>query len=126
MARKIRKCSAVAWFTWACAPYAMPVQARAQAAETVLHSFDPVPKGAYPGYALLRDGAGNLYGTASGGRRGGGVVYKVNTPGNETVLYAFTGGVDGGGPLSGVIDDSAGNLYGTAGGGTANAGLVFN
>jgi hypothetical protein len=68
MAWKMKKCPAVAWFTCACATIAIaPALARAQATETVLHSFDPVPKGSYPGYAWLRDAAGNLYGTASGG-----------------------------------------------------------
>jgi uncharacterized repeat protein (TIGR03803 family) len=126
MARKMKRCSAVAWFTCACVAIATPVQATAQATETVLHSFDPRPKGANPGYALLRDAAGNLYGTASGGRRGAGVVYKLNARGSETVLHAFTGGADGGDPVAGVIGDSEGNLYGTTGGGgTANAGVVF-
>ena len=57
---------------------------------------------------VIRDPAGNLYGTTSlGGTGGGGVVYELGT-----VLYSFTGGADGGGP-NGVIRDSAGNLYGT-------------
>ena len=78
---------------------------------------------------MIRDSAGNLYGTTDGGGVGGeGVVFKVDPAGDETVLHAFTGGADGGYPgFSGVIMDSAGTLYGTtAGGGNAlGAGVVY-
>jgi uncharacterized repeat protein (TIGR03803 family) len=74
---------------------------------------------------LARDAAGDLYGTASAGGTGSGVVYKLNAAGQETVLHAFTG-ADGSGPYAGVIGDSAGNLYGTtSAGGTAGAGVIF-
>jgi uncharacterized repeat protein (TIGR03803 family) len=68
---------------------------------------------------VIRDAAGDLYGTADGygqlasGDQGEGVVFKLDAAGNYTVLYTFTGGADGGGPEAGVILDSAGNLYGT-------------
>jgi uncharacterized repeat protein (TIGR03803 family) len=76
---------------------------------------------------VIRDSAGNLYGTTPGGGiSGAGVVYKLDTAGQETVLYTFTGGADGGNPDAGVIADSAGNLYGTTyNGGTSGAGVVF-
>jgi uncharacterized repeat protein (TIGR03803 family) len=76
---------------------------------------------------LIRDSAGNLYGTtSSGGTANVGVVYKVDAAGQQKVLYSFTGGADGSGPYAGVILDSAGNLYGTTvHGGTAGAGVVF-
>jgi uncharacterized repeat protein (TIGR03803 family) len=76
---------------------------------------------------VIRDSAGNLYGTtAYGGSANAGVVYKLDTAGQETVLYSFTGGADGGTPWSGVIRDSAGNLYGTTQiGGNDNGGVVF-
>jgi uncharacterized repeat protein (TIGR03803 family) len=112
MTRKVKKCSAVAWFICVCAAIVItPALATAQATETVLHSFETLPKGS-GGSALIRDEAGNLYGTGSGGRWGAGVVYTLDTTGHETVLYAFTGGADGNGPYS-VILDSAGSLYGT-------------
>jgi uncharacterized repeat protein (TIGR03803 family) len=39
---------------------------------------------------VVRDSAGNLYGTApSGGKSGQGVVFKVDTAGHETVLYSL-------------------------------------
>jgi uncharacterized repeat protein (TIGR03803 family) len=97
------------------------------ATETLLHSFVSPPKGANPYAGVIRDSAGNFYGsTNSGGAEGAGVVFKVSAAGHYTVLYTFTGGADGNGPLAGVIRDSAGNLYGTTyNGGTANAGVVF-
>lgn len=95
--------------------------------ETVLYSFTGGADGGTPLSNLLRDPAGNLYGTTiAGGAAGAGVVFKIDTSGNETVLYSFTGGNDGGFPISGVIRDSAGNLYGTTnGGGASGAGVVF-
>ena len=46
--------------------------------ETVLHSFDYANDGGYPTARLIRDGAGNLYGTASaGGPFNGGTVFKL-------------------------------------------------
>jgi uncharacterized repeat protein (TIGR03803 family) len=100
--------------------------------EVVLHNFaapppQAGPKGAYPYAGVIRDSAGNLYGTTVyGGAANAGVVYKVNTAGNQIVLHSFTGGADGANPYAGVIRDSAGNLYGTAvGGGTAGFGVVY-
>jgi len=83
--------------------------------ETVLHSFAGGADGTFPASGnLLRDSAGNLYGTTpSGGGPGFGVVYKVDKTGAETVLYTFTGQADGGHPIAGLVRDPAGNLYGT-------------
>jgi uncharacterized repeat protein (TIGR03803 family) len=81
---------------------------------------------AYAAAGVIRDSAGNLYGTTRDGGTGYGVVFKLDTAGQETVLHSFTGGIDGAYPVGGVIRDSAGNLYGTAAaGGTAGAGVVF-
>jgi uncharacterized repeat protein (TIGR03803 family) len=95
--------------------------------ETVLHSFTGSADGGYPLAGLIRDSAGNLYGTTQSAGIGlAGVVFKVDTAGTETVLYAFTGGADGAYPLGGLVRDSAGNLYGTAsGGGASSQGAVF-
>jgi uncharacterized repeat protein (TIGR03803 family) len=95
--------------------------------ETVLYGFPGAADGSYPSAGLIRDSAGNFYGTTSaGGTSGWGTVYKLDATGHETVLYTFTGGADGGGPNSGVIRDSSGNLYGTAVyGGTADYGVVY-
>jgi uncharacterized repeat protein (TIGR03803 family) len=86
--------------------------------------------GQYP-LGLIRDTAGNLYGTTeSGGANGAGTVFKLDTTGHETVLYNFCSGpvcLDGTGPMAGVIQDAAGNLYGTteSGGTPYNWGTVF-
>jgi uncharacterized repeat protein (TIGR03803 family) len=95
--------------------------------ETVLYSFTPTADGGSPEAGVIRDSAGNLYGTTFyGGALSHGAVYKLDAAGQETVLYSFTGGADGGYPVAGVILDSAGNLYGTTGaGGTANFGVVY-
>ena len=93
--------------------------------ETVLYSFTGLADGGVPEAGVIRDSAGNLYGTASYGGRGCGVVYKLDTAGQETVLYSFTGGADGCSPDGGVIRDSAGNLYGAAAGGVPNGGRVY-
>jgi len=81
--------------------------------ETALHTFTG-PDGANPMAGLVRDVAGNLYGTTfNGGASGVGVVFKVNHDGVETVLHSF-GRRGGDGPLAGLVRDAAGNLYGTA------------
>jgi uncharacterized repeat protein (TIGR03803 family) len=108
-----------------------PAQAQT-ATETVLYTFTAnFPKGTNPTSGVIRDAAGNLYGTAAGGAFDAGIVYKIDATGHLKVLYTFTGGPDGGGPFEGgpsgdLTFDSAGNLYGTtAGGGTAGVGVVF-
>ena len=97
--------------------------------ETVLYSFTGGADGGVPESGVIRDSAGNLYGTTQGGGGPGGygVVYKLDTSGKETVLYGFTGGADAANPVAGVIRDEAGNLYGTteSGGGPANLGAVY-
>lgn len=82
--------------------------------ETPLHTFSRPRYGDYPQAGLIRDAAGNCYGTTFGGGHGGdGVVYKLDPAGNETVLHTFTGPPDGKIPYAGLIEDAAGNLYGT-------------
>ncbi len=98
---------------------------RPSGTETILHSFTGGADGAIPYAGLVRDAAGNLYGTASGGGEGYGTVFKIDPSGNETVLYSFTGGADGANPCAGVVRDAAGNLYGTTNGGGLGSGTVF-
>jgi uncharacterized repeat protein (TIGR03803 family) len=93
----------------------------------VLYRFQGGKDGENPLAGLVRDAAGNLYGTTLyGGASNAGVVYRLDTVGNETVLYSFTGGADGGNPVNGVTLDSSGNLYGTTSvGGADNSGVIF-
>ena len=95
--------------------------------KTVLHSFRGGNDGEYPSAGLIRDTAGNLYGTTySGGSSNWGTVFRVDAKGHETVLYSFTGGSDGASPVAGLVRDGSGNLYGTTKyGGTYGAGVVF-
>jgi uncharacterized repeat protein (TIGR03803 family) len=84
---------------------------------TILHSFgagNNSPRG--PEGNLIRDEAGNFYGTTTSGGSAHffGTVYKVDEHGNETVLHSFSNdATDGQMPDSGVVRDAAGNLYGT-------------
>jgi len=94
--------------------------------QTVLYAFTGGPDGGYPAAGLVRDAAGNFYGTTESGDVGYGVVFKLDTTGAETALYRFTGGADGGNPEAGLALDPAGNLYGaTAGGGSNTAALGY-
>jgi len=99
----------------------------AQGQETVLHNFTGGSDGWLPfGGGLVRDSAGNLYGTTpQGGSNDFGVVFKIDTKGNETILHTFSGS-DGKIPYGTLILDKAGNLYGTTyQGGAYGGGVVF-
>jgi uncharacterized repeat protein (TIGR03803 family) len=87
--------------------------------ETVLYSFSGGVDGATPESGVIRDSAGNLYGTTHlGGVYNWGTVFKVDTSGTETVLHSFDGAHgDAGDALGGLILDSAGMLFGTTQGG---------
>jgi uncharacterized repeat protein (TIGR03803 family) len=98
--------------------------------ETILHSFNPDGKDGFNplGAPVVRDKAGNLYGTTyQGGASGNGTVFKIDPSGTETVLHSFNvDGIDGYLPNAGLVLDKVGNLYGTTyAGGTFGLGTVF-
>ena len=82
--------------------------------ESVIYAFTGGSDGQYPAGGLLLDSEGNLYGSASGGPLGFGIVYKIAPDGTKTIVYSFAGApADGNGPNGGLIFDAEGNLYGT-------------
>jgi uncharacterized repeat protein (TIGR03803 family) len=86
-------------------------------AQTV-YNFQGTPDGSLPDGRLLKDAAGNLYGTTgSGGAFGFGSIYELMAGGGEKLLYSFTGGADGWAPSGGMLRDGSGYLMGTAAGG---------
>ncbi len=94
-------------------------------AQTTLYNFKGDPDGAAPVAPLIRDSAGNLYGTTYVGGNNNGTVFEVNSAGHETILHTFKG-PDGSAPWAGLVRDAGGNLYGTtAYGGAFNFGTVF-
>jgi uncharacterized repeat protein (TIGR03803 family) len=95
--------------------------------EVVIHRFLPFPQGANPVSAVIRDAAGNFYGTTvNGGAYDQGVVYMVSPTGQQTVLHNFTGGTDGANPYAPLARDQSGNVYGTTfAGGLAGYGVVY-
>jgi uncharacterized repeat protein (TIGR03803 family) len=107
--------------------------------ETVLYSFSGYPAdGAYPQAGLIRDAAGNLYGTTefggpgscqdnNGNAEGCGTAFVFSNNGVETMLHGFAyGTTDGQSPIARLLLDAAGNLYCTTySGGTQEMGTVF-
>jgi len=118
-----------------------PAQGGGSWTKTVLYNFCSegganCTDGAVPEGGLIKDAAGNLYGTTfKYGANNAGVVFKLAPPaqpgGNwtETVLYSFcsaAGCTDGAKPQARLIQDAAGNLYGTTTtGGVNDFGTVF-
>jgi uncharacterized repeat protein (TIGR03803 family) len=91
--------------------------------EKVIYAFGTAgfQDGQFPDAALVRDSAGNLYGTTSSGGSHygtGGTVFRLSKRANgqfaETILHNFDElGGDGWRPATAVTLDSAGNIYGT-------------
>jgi uncharacterized repeat protein (TIGR03803 family) len=92
-----------------------------------LHKFQGA-NGNEPFTGLLRNAAGNLYGTTIYGGKinnhvcslGCGVVFKLDGSGKETVLHKFNG-VKEWFPVGPLVEDPAGSLYGVV----QNFGSVF-
>jgi uncharacterized repeat protein (TIGR03803 family) len=102
---------------------------------TVLHNFTGGSDGQCPVADLIRDAAGNLYGTTSGDVAGSdcdsgpphqwyGTLFKIDKKRKETVLHNFAyNGTDGTYPQAALLREANGDLYGTTtGGGSAGGG----
>jgi uncharacterized repeat protein (TIGR03803 family) len=97
-----------------------------------LYAFKGQPDAGFPYGGLIRDSAGNLFGTTYyDGANDIGAIYKLSPVGGkwkETVLHSFAGGSDGNESLSTLVSDAAGDLYGTtiAGGSSGcDCGTIF-
>ena len=97
----------------------------------VLHSFTGGADGSEPQAGVVRDSAGNFYGTTYEGGGGTciagcGVVFRLSRTGKFVVVHRFTGGTDGAHPVAGLILDARGNMYGTtSSGGDLSCGNGF-
>ncbi len=114
----------------------VPTEIQAQTFK-VLHTFKG-DDGAGPVGQLLKDPAGNIYGTTSSGGNGRGAcsnyggcgtAFKLDQTGRAVWVHSFKS-PKGWEPLAGLLRDKEGNLYGTAGlgGNTAcldGCGIVF-
>ena len=88
--------------------------------ETVIYRFQGDSDGAFPS-ALIRDKAGNLYGTTTEGGNnqdcittyssGCGTLFEIDTAGVFSVRFTFNG-TDGNMP-NGVMEGPEGKVYGT-------------
>ena len=100
--------------------------------ETVLYNFKG-PDGVFPQGGVIKDAAGSLYGTASGGgQNGNGLAFKLSPPlpgqtrWRETVLHHFHVSTSGDTPIGELVADTAGNFFGAAySGGAGLSGTVF-
>jgi uncharacterized repeat protein (TIGR03803 family) len=83
--------------------------------ETILYSFAGGTDGGEPMTGVIRDAAGNFYGTTHPiSNSQFGTVFELNRAGVKTILYNFMGpGVEGGDPRGDLVRDADGNLYGT-------------
>jgi uncharacterized repeat protein (TIGR03803 family) len=98
--------------------------------EDILWKFTGDPDGSNPTGGVVKDKAGNIFGTTLyGGSQNEGAVYEITPSGSETVLYSFCSQpncTDGENPYAGLIIDGEGNLYGTTvNGGEYGEGTAF-
>ncbi len=99
-----------------------PAESGGSWTETVLYSFTDGNDGGVPANGLVRDAAGNLYGTTNDGgtygQKGVGTIFELSPPQvqggawMETTLYSFQQIKDGNEPNE-LTSDAKGNLYGT-------------
>lgn len=73
--------------------------------EKVVYTFTGRADGDIPN-DLVRDTAGNLYGTTFSSSPGRGTIFKLDTSSHFSTLYTFTGGTDGADPMGRLIIDA--------------------
>ena len=95
----------------------------------VLYRFNGnVNDGYSPQAGVVFDGAGNLYGTTTGGGSyNAGTVFELAPTSQggwtKSIIYNFTGGTDGAYPATDLVFDAHGDIFGTAAtGGCGNHG----
>jgi hypothetical protein len=93
-------------------------------AEAVIHAFTDNAHGRGPSGQVTFDSAGNLYGSAGGGKYFRGAVYRLAPKArgdswSYSLPYEFRGAPDAAYPAAGLTFDTTGNLYGTTQGGGA-------
>lgn len=99
---------------------------------TMMYSFLGGTDGYCPSGGVIRDAAGNLYGTTYQGGdpicsadQSCGTVFKLDTVGRKSILHNFVT-ASGTFPQGGLLRDADGNLYGTAAnGGAHGAGVIY-
>jgi uncharacterized repeat protein (TIGR03803 family) len=87
----------------------------------VLHVFDDENRAAEPQGSVIRDAAGNIFGTTVNA----GAVFKIGPKGKESDFFYINGGDTGIFPTGSLTQDAAGNIYGVAEGGSGGAGVVY-
>ncbi len=92
---------------------------------TTFYSFQGGTDGMFPLNSLVRDAAGNLYGTTTEGGDlacadfqnfgGCGTLFKIDPSGNETIVHTFTGPPGDAGTFGAILlMDAAGDIYGAS------------
>jgi len=94
---------------------------------SALYSFTGGADGQTPaGGVTIDETTGDLYGTATFGNSGNGVIYRLSSNGKLTVVHAFDGTHDGTSPVGTLVRDKLGNFYGAAEfGGAGDDGTIF-
>jgi len=94
----------------------------------LLHSFT-LDEGGNPRTGLIRDQAGNLYGTTDdGGVLTFGTAFELSPKGSGwdfNLIYNFAGGADAAFPSGSLISDGRGSFFGTTGGGGGSGNCTF-
>jgi uncharacterized repeat protein (TIGR03803 family) len=105
----------------------LPSRAQPQPPPPILNVIYTFTNGASPIGGVVRDAAGNLYGTtATGGPGNFGGVFEVSSNGTLLNMVWLDGATDGATPQSPLISVGNGIFYGTAStGGFASNGTIF-